>query len=908
MGRRQAFGLSLFFSSVFFLFFSLLGSLQVSAGVRLRSFSGRNVGVLPLSPLRWTQAGLPFSLARGVTVRVRAAPECVAFAERPAWISEIGTTEHVGSWSSPVSPVSPSFSSFSSSSSLRSSAFSSPRSSSSSSFSSPLFPLSSSVLRFAAATAVHRPAGLLAVLGSLCRDATFLHVSSDAFSRRLRASVSSSFPPLHASTFLWGPRGPERKGRRKEQGSTSGNTSRLASCMRVSETERVTRRGNVTPADHLPQALSLSAWTSPSLPSAACFLRPSASPLSRSSSAHSLSPLSRAAARFLPPPSSSFASSRLFSSTASSAADASGEKRETGDEGEEDVRWRGQVRYTDPLRDALEGRETATEREQATLFSNDVFFEFCGSLGDDESLQEAADRALRRKKAMRKHFDDMLAYGRRMCPKQSKNKRDEEASASDAEGELSGEKSGDRHEQEDEAQLVERGRTHAGRDEHGEGRVRVSSHNADPEKDGGRPASRGEGEGLSEKTDRNRGEIQAESQNRNRDKQAGDQGAEQEATHASSDSHDPGTSRNLGEQRGKEFKGFPFLTSENCREDGKTESSASPHLADASSSSFSSSSSTSSPGNPSGTWFEAHEAQVGHFMKRTRARAWGEKLRIGDKDVTLVSEAWGRSPNAQAKGEKGERKSRQKPALRLPEADEKAGEGVVFFDDEDDQDLPDIVQSPNRAAWLEETWIEGGDSYTRSSASSSSSSSQCLDGLDFFGAAGGWRSCRRTVEEVDSDMDAMIEENEGSARRELFDAFEEISEKDEAIKQLLDSRPRRQTRADCGVFGESEETAEGEATAADIAQRSSCLWAETEGLSWGEEGETEAGHALEADSKVEDAGWESGCGEEGGQEGRERGRADEKQSVEPKSGRDDVWQIVAQATETERPDSGFWES
>ncbi|KFG65545.1 putative transmembrane protein [Toxoplasma gondii RUB] len=891
---RHGFGICFFFSSFFFLFFSHLRSLQVSAGVRLRSFSGRNVEVLPLSPLRWTQALLPSSLARGVAVRVHAAPECVAFAECPAWITEKGTTDQARSGLSPLSPFPSSSSSFSSS--LRSS----PSSPSSSSSSSSSFSSSSSVLFSSVATAVHRPGDLLAAVESLCREANS-HVSSDEFSSRPRASMSSFLPPLHASTSLGGSRGPERKGRRNEQGCIFGNRSLFASRMHVSETERVRRRGNVTPTDHLPQRLSFGASSSPPLPFSAFFLRASASPLSRP------------AVRFLPPASSSFSSSRLFSSTASSSAqNAAGEKRETGDEGEEDVRWRGQVRYADPLRDALEGRETAAEREQATLFSNDVFFEFCGSLGDDESLQEAADKALRRKKTMRRHFDDMLAYGRRLCAKQSA-KREEEASASDAKGELSGEKSGDRDEQEDEAPLGERGRVHAGREERGEGRGRVSRHKAGSEKDGGRPASRREGEGLSEKIRRIGGEVQAESQNRKREEQAGDQGGEQEETQVSSDSHHPGTRRNSGAQRGKELKGVPFRTSEkNCREQGKTESSASPHLTDASSSSFSSSGPSPSH-NAFGTWFEVHEAQVGHFMKRTRARAWGEKLRIGDKDVTLVSEAWGRSPSAQAKREQGERTSRQKPALRLPEVDEKAGDGGVLFDDEDDQDLPDIVQSPNRAAWLEETWIEGGDSYTRSSSSasssSSSSSSQCLDGLDFFGAAGGWRSCRHTAEEVDSAMDAMVEETEGSARRELFDAFDEISEKDEAIKQLLDSRPRRQTRAACGVFGESEETANGEATAADLAQGDNSLWAEKEGLVWGEGGATEAGCALNADSKVEDAScWQSGCGEEEGQEGRARGRVDENHSVDPKSGGVDVWQIVAQATETERPDSGFWES
>ncbi|CBZ52691.1 conserved hypothetical protein [Neospora caninum Liverpool] len=485
---------------------------------------------------------------------------------------------------------------------------------------------------------------------------------------------------------------------------------------------------------------------------------------------------------------------------------------------------------------------------------------------DDEGLKEQAEKALKRKKVMRKHFDDMLEYGRRMYAKRG-GKRDEEIArdediARDEEEDPRGERR-DAHAEDEGEQPVKRGRNRNRED-----RRERRSREAGAEK-GGDPDSHRQGawplETLRQDTDegesetqksRERGEGESETQkSRERgegtaeDQQSGE--GDTTANSSSPDSAERGARESVGARPGEDEE-LERLHNENGDSCPGAQPGSSPQ---------SSARSSCARDETSGTWFEAHDAQVDRFMKRTRAAEWEETLKVGEKEVTLVSQAWGRSPCASPRGKRKE-KPRPNAATARPEAAE-IGDNALPFDDEDDQDLPAIVQSPDRD-WLQETWIDGGDAYTPSA-----SQAQLLDSCDFFGSAGGWRSYRRTAAEVDRDMEDMVgaETRQGA---DFFDAFEQVAEEDEAIEHLLDSRHSRTHRRATGQPREDN---------------------------------VEAFCNLPASSGVDAEKHEVGDGPE-----TESEDSEERERQRVRGGGDSVWEAVAHATETEQPGAGFWET
>ncbi|PFH37771.1 hypothetical protein BESB_001130 [Besnoitia besnoiti] len=536
-----------------------------------------------------------------------------------------------------------------------------------------------------------------------------------------------------------------------------------------------------------------------------------------------------------------------------------------GDGGAEDdaeLRWSGQRRFVDPLRDAVDGTETAAEKEQANLFSPDVFFEFFGSLEDDDRLAAQAAQAMSRKKRLRKHFEAMLDYGRRarasvnrsnLNSKQQEDLKRGRAAESQASANSIEEDSSSARDGNGEKKL-------ANQDERASRQARARSApgatgiSADEQRGGQR--ERRDGDRARDAKDRRR--LVAE------------EATEKKEFHPASEGRED-TSHTTGHARERE-------EAETTPESATAASRGPP--ASASSSLPSSSAASASPSTESEpAWLAQHELQATRFMRQAPMDEWRETLRVGEREVTLVSQAWGRSRRAGAGAP----------------AEETVG---TCGDDEEDEDLPAVVRAPNRDAWLEEVWIEGDDAPV---------SMESLSG-DFFGDRAGWQSYRRTVEEVEREMEAAEESDDSLFAAALSD----MREKDDEIARLLQSRrvpqPQDQEKQTQGAGSHAEGSERGDENKENLIEKGEPTRSEFSGDDEPSPIHDEQTTGRDERRQQPQQTRAAAEGSEGDQ--REEEKADEAQRENAEANRS-VWHAVAQNAESddsEKPSDDFWET
>lgn len=467
------------------------------------------------------------------------------------------------------------------------------------------------------------------------------------------------------------------------------------------------------------------------------------------------------------------------------------------------------------------------------MLSHDVYFDFYGSLRDEAELERQTEKARKKKRILRRHFNSMLDYGRRLYSKAIKTKegrRIERMLLREEEGE-------------DAKEADKKSRTSLKDEEERDEPYSVPTQSDEKPREG-EEEEESRSVCLAREDVPSAGEM---ARTRNEESPRQDRQASHQPSSSSSSPRSPLSAP------------LPCASS-TPSPTTRTASSIDPERRESSSS----------------AWIAEHEANIAAFMRSHGKREWQEDLQIGGKEVTLISQAWGHPRNRRRREEKrtkfhttgdvsksqgqiSERKeedqerngrrpseavraSDRSPALlpssppgssRLPssfsfsrtrdfsssplemsgmsssslpslvEEHEREEEEGDFYDDEEDEDLPEVIRHLDGKEWIEEVWFEEEDEDARAPSDEASIDSVDAERRSIARGAkgggeggGGWRSYRKTVEEVEREVEAALREQgiEGEEDDSFLDAFPGEEEVEEVMRRREERRRKSKRR------------------------------------------------------------------------------------------------------------------